>query len=136
MQHCRSLFRDEATAWSDELLAWGFTLRRAAERLSISRNSLERARPGRQLRVACWSAGRFVTAVGVFEGRIAFGYPTPRRDVPGSCSTAKPSSVLMALVHEAAHAIATATGIPGLQARRHLPQVTNELSDTARERNS
>jgi hypothetical protein len=37
---------------SEELLAWGYTLTQAAERLGVSPNSLEQARPRRGLRLS------------------------------------------------------------------------------------
>jgi hypothetical protein len=73
--------------------------------------TVEEPHPAVTHRVACWRAGRFVTAAGVFEGRIAFGYPSPHRGVPRVLFSGRPAAILGALVHEAAHALATARGI-------------------------
>lgn len=68
--------------------------------------TVEEPHPAVARRVACWRAGEFVTAAGVFEGRIAFGYPTPHRFVPRVLFTGTAAEVLAVLVHEAAHALA------------------------------
>jgi hypothetical protein len=73
--------------------------------------TVEEPHPAVAVRVACWRPGRLVTAAGVFEGRIAFGYPSPHRDVPRLLLTGPPASILGFLVHEAAHALATARGL-------------------------
>jgi hypothetical protein len=73
--------------------------------------TVEEPHPAVTSRVACWRAGTFITAAGVFEGRIAFGYPTPHRAVPRLLFAGEPSAVAGVLVHEAAHALASARGI-------------------------
>jgi hypothetical protein len=70
--------------------------------------TVEEPHPAVRRRIACWREGPFVTAAGVFEGRIAFGYPSSHRDVPKLLFTGSAESVLEVLVHEAAHALATA----------------------------
>ena len=70
--------------------------------------TVEEPHPAVTSRVACWRAGTFVTASGVFEGRIAFGYPTAHRDVPHTLFSARAADLAGVLVHEAAHALATA----------------------------
>jgi hypothetical protein len=74
--------------------------------------TVEEPHPAVSSRAACWREGAFVTAAGVFEGRIAFGYPSPHRPaVPKTLFTASGEIVMAVLVHEAAHALATARGI-------------------------
>jgi hypothetical protein len=73
--------------------------------------TVEEPHPAVRSRVACWRPGPFVTAAGVFEGRIAFGYPSAHRDVPKVLFTGRSPSVVAVLVHESAHALATARGI-------------------------
>jgi hypothetical protein len=73
--------------------------------------TVEEPHPAVTHRAACWRAGRFVTAAGIFEGRIAFGYPSPHRGVPRVLFGGQPAVILEVLVHEAAHALATARGV-------------------------
>jgi hypothetical protein len=73
--------------------------------------TVEEAHPAVERRAASWRAGQFVTAAGVFEGRIAFIYPSPHRAVPHVLFTGSPETVIGILVHESAHALATARGI-------------------------
>lgn len=73
--------------------------------------TVEEPHPAVVRRIACWRPGRLVTAAGVFEGRIAFGYPSPHRDVPRLLLVGPPAEILGVLVHEAAHALADARGI-------------------------
>jgi hypothetical protein len=73
--------------------------------------TIEEPHPAVESRVACWRPGPIVTAAGTFEGRIAFGYPAPHRKVPRLLLTGPARDVLAALVHESAHALATARGI-------------------------
>lgn len=73
--------------------------------------TVEEPHPAVVTRAACWRPGRLVTAAGVFEGRIAFGYPSPHRDVPRLLLTGPPAKILGILVHESAHALADARGI-------------------------
>ena len=71
---------------SDELLAWGYTLRQAAERLGVSRNSLERARLRRGLRQTRPAPGAIA---GTHTG--SGGPPKPPRDAGGRAVTARRS---------------------------------------------
>ena len=74
--------------------------------------TVEEPHPAITRRVACWRPGPIVTAAGVFEGRIAFGYPSPHRPaVPKALFTWPAESIMEVVVHEAAHALATARGI-------------------------
>jgi hypothetical protein len=73
--------------------------------------TVEEPHPAVVRRIACWRPGRLVTAAGVFEGRIAFGYPPPHRAVPRLLLDGPPAGILGTLVHEAAHALADARGI-------------------------
>lgn len=73
--------------------------------------TVEEPHPAITRRAACWRPGRFVTATGTYEGRIAFGYPSPHRPVPRLLALNDPGMLLGVLVHEAAHALATARGI-------------------------
>jgi hypothetical protein len=73
--------------------------------------TVEEPHPAVRSRIACWRAGPFITSAGVFEGRIAFGYPSAHRDVPRALFTGPAETVLEVVVHEAAHALATARGI-------------------------
>jgi hypothetical protein len=86
-------------------------LRRDYPELPRALITVEEPHPAVSIRIACWRHGRIVTAAGVFEGRIAFIYPSPHRDVPRVLFTGSPAKVLGVLVHEAAHALATARGI-------------------------
>jgi hypothetical protein len=69
--------------------------------------TIEEPHPAVESRIACWRPGPIVTAAGIFEGRIAFGYPAPHRKVPRLLLTGPARDVLAALVHESAHALAT-----------------------------
>jgi hypothetical protein len=73
--------------------------------------TVEEPHPAVTSRVACWRPGPFVTAAGIFEGRIAFGYPSAHRAVPKTLFRGPAEVVLEVLVHEAAHALATARGV-------------------------
>ena len=74
--------------------------------------TVEEPHPAVSMRVACWRPGPFVTAAGVFEGRIAFGYPSEHRPaVPKVLFTWPAELIMEVIVHEAAHALATARGI-------------------------
>jgi hypothetical protein len=73
--------------------------------------TVEEPHPAVTSRVACWRPGQFVTAAGIFEGRIAFGYPSAHRNVPRTLFDGPAEVVLGDLVHEAAHALATARDI-------------------------
>jgi hypothetical protein len=73
--------------------------------------TVEEPHPAVVRRIACWRPGRLVTAAGVFEGRIAFGYPSAHRDVPRILLVGPPTAILGTLVHEAAHALADARGV-------------------------
>lgn len=73
--------------------------------------TVEEPHPAVTARVACWRPGPFVTAAGSFEGRIAFGYPSAHRDVPKVLFTSPGELVMEVVVHEAAHALATARAI-------------------------
>ncbi len=86
-------------------------LRKDHPDLPLALVTVEEPHPAVMFRVACWRPGRFVTAAGVFEGRIAFGYPSPHRTVPRLLFTGTPANVLEVLVHESAHALGTARGI-------------------------
>lgn len=73
--------------------------------------TVEEPHPAVRYRIACWRPGPFVTAAGIFEGRIAFGYPSAHRDVPKTLFDGPAEVVLEVVVHEAAHALGTARGI-------------------------
>jgi hypothetical protein len=73
--------------------------------------TVEEPHPAISRRIACWRPGPFVTAAGTFEGRIAFGYPSAHRDVPKMLFTSPGELVMEVVVHEAAHALATARDI-------------------------
>jgi hypothetical protein len=73
--------------------------------------TVEEPHPAVRYRIACWRPGPFVTAAGVFEGRIAFGYPSAHRDVPKVLFTGIAEQIMEVVVHEAAHALGTARGI-------------------------
>jgi len=92
----------------DEIYA---SLRRDHPDLPRALVTVEEPHPAVRRRIACWREGRVVTSAGVFEGRIAFGYPSAHRDVPRVLFTGSAAVVLEVLVHEAAHALATARGI-------------------------
>jgi hypothetical protein len=92
----------------DEVYA---SLRRDHPDLPRALVTVEEPHPAVRHRIACWRAGPFATAAGVFEGRIAFGYPSSHRDVPRVLFTGSAGTVLETVVHEAAHALATARGV-------------------------
>jgi hypothetical protein len=92
----------------DEVYA---SLRRDHPDLPRALVTVEEPHPAVRSRIACWRPGPFVTATGVFEGRIAFGYPSSHRAVPRMLFTGSAARVLEVVVHEAAHALATARGI-------------------------
>jgi hypothetical protein len=69
--------------------------------------TIEEPHPAVESRIACWRPGPIVTAAGIFEGRIAFGYPASHRRVPRLLLTGPARDVLATLVHESAHALAT-----------------------------
>jgi hypothetical protein len=73
--------------------------------------TIEEPHPAVTSRIACWRPGPFVTAAGIFEGRIAFGYPSEHRAVPKVLFTSPAELVMETVVHEAAHALATARDI-------------------------
>jgi hypothetical protein len=72
--------------------------------------TVENPPPATKRRVAWWAPEEIITPAGGYAGRIVFSYPREHRDAPSVLGQGG-DAVFATLVHEAAHALATARGI-------------------------